>query len=741
MQLLEIHSDDEAIPPPVPHDPRHQLLMESIGMRVIIHDSQGVVVADGELELIEYCEGSLELCHVNRIVPRFGFHDWKIPYPSSPEQVTLSSIVYQSSRFEIQNVKPYQAGDQILMPEKEKKSQAIHNHSPLSVEYQVISWMKKRVQDYGDKHLYTRTIEHWSTQPNNPFRGTKTANIMRAKRWWQKRDVDEEDEKENAKRKKANFFTITRVVGGKRRRILRKAREGRGRKLSDWKVWIFPLLKQEYHRFIISGLGVTRGHLILAAKKILKHSQHPKFNSDFLVERKWKKETSFKKLIDLIDSNFIQSFMEHYDLCLRSPQGKPKVSIEKQKELDQQMAWFLGNIKRRFESGELDEDHVYNFDETHFIIDMRSGKIIVPRGEKECKSIGVVGENDGFTLGVLLRGGKEAKIMPGFVIFKNDRSSYPIQGVPDDVPFVTYQSTPSGFNNGNLFVKWLYNPRTWGCASNGQKTRHLFVDNVGSHNLAKEEVKGNDLLKTEIIPLIENTTHLTQPADQFPIKIIKQIYREYWDEYIISAIEDKLFQQKISKDGSVKGSGKIRNPGKYFILQLMGKVLKEVNLKKDKNGLNFARKSMIGCGLSLNVNGEWKVDMLFPKLRTIVQDNMAFFEGDIIPAGMDEYCADSKEGNVEDIERVEEGAISEGNDENVNNIDREEDPDEEDHNENVSELIEIESEEEEERPYREAGARARHRLRRGEDSEMDKLLDAFLDFEIYNDSIDFDIGI
>jgi hypothetical protein len=50
MQLLEIHSD--AIPP-VPHDPHHQLIMESIGMRVIIHDSEGVIVADGESSIVQ----------------------------------------------------------------------------------------------------------------------------------------------------------------------------------------------------------------------------------------------------------------------------------------------------------------------------------------------------------------------------------------------------------------------------------------------------------------------------------------------------------------------------------------------------------------------------------------------------------------------------------------------------------------------------------------------------------------
>jgi hypothetical protein len=37
--------------------------------------------------------------------------------------MTLSSIVYQSSRFQSQHVKSYQAGDRILFTEKEKRSQ------------------------------------------------------------------------------------------------------------------------------------------------------------------------------------------------------------------------------------------------------------------------------------------------------------------------------------------------------------------------------------------------------------------------------------------------------------------------------------------------------------------------------------------------------------------------------------------------------------------------------------------
>jgi hypothetical protein len=65
-------------------------------------------------------------------------------------------------------------------------------------------------------------------------------------------------------------------------------------------------------------------------------------------------------------------------------------------------------VKRKFEKGELAEDYVYNFDETHFIIDMRSGKIIVPSGKKDCKAMGVFNDSDGFSLGVLIKGGKDA---------------------------------------------------------------------------------------------------------------------------------------------------------------------------------------------------------------------------------------------------------------------------------------------------------------------------------------------
>jgi hypothetical protein len=68
------------------------------------------------------------------------------------------------------------------------------------------------------------------------------------------------------------------------------------------------------------------------------------FNKDFLVERKSKKGTVYKRLLEMIDLNFVQMFMEHNSLVLRSPQGKPMVSPEKQRVLDQ---LFFGNCEEK----------------------------------------------------------------------------------------------------------------------------------------------------------------------------------------------------------------------------------------------------------------------------------------------------------------------------------------------------------------------------------------------------------
>ncbi|KAE9037386.1 hypothetical protein PF005_g18230 [Phytophthora fragariae] len=99
-------------------------------------------------------------------------------------------------------------------------------------------------------------------------------------------------------------------------------------------------------------------------------------------------------------------------------------------------------------------------------------------------------------------------------------------------------------------------------------------------------------------------------------------------------IVDNCWQNKVRKDGS--WSGKIQNPGKKFFLELAADAVKAVNLQKDKNGMSYARKAMIRCGLSLGIDGTWSVTQLYPHLQEIVKKHRSHFDGepvDIVASG------------------------------------------------------------------------------------------------------------
>lgn len=55
---------------------------------------------------------------------------------------------------------------------------------------------------------------------------------------------------------------------------------------------------------------------------------------------------------------------------------------------------------------------------------------------------------------VLLKGGRDANIMCPLLIFKNAKSSYSVQSLPDSVAGVAYRTSPTAFIN-NLMKAWL----------------------------------------------------------------------------------------------------------------------------------------------------------------------------------------------------------------------------------------------------------------------------------------------
>jgi hypothetical protein len=89
------------------------------------------------------------------------------------------------------------------------------------------------------------------------------------------------------------------------------------------------------------------------------------------------------------------------------------------------------------------------------------------------------------------------------------------------------------------------------------------------------------------------------------------------------------FQNTGRKNG--KNSGAIKHPGKTWFLKLAASSARAVNLIRDKDGISYARKAMIRCGLSLDVTGQWHTGQLSSELQTIIKKNRKFFEGSVVP--------------------------------------------------------------------------------------------------------------
>ncbi|OWZ09170.1 hypothetical protein PHMEG_00018170 [Phytophthora megakarya] len=213
---------------------------------------------------------------------------------------------------------------------------------------------------------------------------------------------------------------------------------------------------------------------------------------------------------------------------------------------------------------------------------------------------------EGITMCVLLKGGSDARILCPMLIFKNKSSNYPILNLPDTTLGVCYRTSPSAFINGRLMAEWLRESRCWGTGGPFTNSRVLWMDNSSGHCGGEVEDAAREF-RTKVKYFPPNATDKVQPADRFPIQRIK----EHW----------RL---------------KLANPGKKFFLELAAECIRLVNLEKNKNGDNWAKKSMIQCGLDVSRDGVWKVDQLSKELKQII----AFYP-DAFEEGMTDEAARS----------------------------------------------------------------------------------------------------
>lgn len=86
------------------------------------------------------------------------------------------------------------------------------------------------------------------------------------------------------------------------------------------------------------------------------------------------------------------------------------VSPPKKLEIERSIAFHLGFLKRKFETGEICEDSIENADETHLVFNMDNGKKIAFIEDKEIKYVDVASRGEQITMMVRITGGRNATI-------------------------------------------------------------------------------------------------------------------------------------------------------------------------------------------------------------------------------------------------------------------------------------------------------------------------------------------
>lgn len=473
--------------------------------------------------------------------------------------------------------------------------------------HKIAEWMIQK-EGEGMSKIPSKAVAHFPQF----FRGAANANIARALRYWRVRASTVQNYKTAGKRNN-DLYMHRPGPNGMRLRISKTA-AGRGRKPSVWVTALHVDLCSEFDRLRRCSVKFNANLLLTLARNLVTASTSDVYGPTHTDPR------SGKLILHHIDRKWVERFMHAHRIVSRITTGKLSPSEKKIEMVHREVAFHLGGLKRDFDSGTIVEGVVYNADETHFVVDLNDGRTLAMKGDKDVKFADVVSGDVGMTMMVLLGGGATAHLGLPFMIFQNKLGSYPIQGVPDNVPGVCYRSGKKGWMDSRVFAEWLGEKRVLSLLSDGSR-RILFVDNASGHKLTEAAREALKISNTELRFLPKNATDLCQPADSFIIQKIKTVWRRRWDEKRLEMIKKNEWVDWKA------GSGKLANPGKRFYLKLAADVIKEVDNERDKNGVSFTRKAMIGCGMALNLNGVWEVRQLFPHLQEIVRKYKDNFDG------------------------------------------------------------------------------------------------------------------
>lgn len=220
---------------------------------------------------------------------------------------------------------------------------------------------------------------------------------------------------------------------------------------------------------------------------------------------------------------------------------------------------------------------------------------------------------DSMTMTVLIYGGPHAGLETPMLLLKNADKNYLIRALPDDVQCVAYRMGLKAWMDKRIFLQWLKGKRVLQLLPDGGK-RVLYVDNVNTHDLTEEVKAALREIYTEIRFFPCNATHFVQLVDSFAIQELKTYWRNECDDYKMNALDKKMWADGMST------SGKQSNIGKRYFLQLATKSFRAIRAQRDTDGVSYARKAMLRCGMALNLNGKWEQMQLLFELQGIIRN-------------------------------------------------------------------------------------------------------------------------
>ena len=125
--------------------------------------------------------------------------------------------------------------NQPLVHDLRPTSRALQHVSTVAARKTIIVWMIEDEALYNVQSLPVRTIRAFPEQ----FRGQKSANYMKATRWWKLRDQFFND----LGQQNINVtLSCNRSRLGQRKQLFTKAGVGHGQKRSEWVQWLYPRL-------------------------------------------------------------------------------------------------------------------------------------------------------------------------------------------------------------------------------------------------------------------------------------------------------------------------------------------------------------------------------------------------------------------------------------------------------------------------------------------------------------------